>query len=106
MRIFVWLFRAFVFFALFAFSLNNQQAASVNWFFGYAWNAPMVFIVLSAFAAGTAFGVIAMAPNWWRQRRSKLAEPGDTGASLAVPGASAATRNTPPDVPARLVDGV
>jgi uncharacterized integral membrane protein len=40
MRFFVWLFRAFVFFALFAFSLNNQQTVTVHWFFGYVWNAP------------------------------------------------------------------
>jgi|JI9StandDraft_1071089.scaffolds.fasta_scaffold380725_2 putative membrane protein len=69
MRFFVWLARAFIFFSLFAFALNNQQAAAVHWFFGYAWNAPMVIIVLAAFAGGTAFGVLAMAPSWWRQRR-------------------------------------
>ncbi|HSI47890.1 MAG TPA: LapA family protein [Ideonella sp.] len=69
MHIFVWLFRAFIFFSLFAFALNNQQPAAVNWFFGHAWTAPMVIIVLCAFAGGTAFGVLAMAPSWWRQRR-------------------------------------
>jgi len=69
MRIFVWLFRAFLFFSLFAFSLNNQQPAAVHWFFGYAWTAPMVIIVLVAFSAGIAVGVLAMAPPWWKQRR-------------------------------------
>lgn len=69
MRFFVWLFRAFVFFALFAFALNNQQEASVRLFFGHEWRAPMVFIVLIAFGLGCAFGVIAMVPSWWKHRR-------------------------------------
>ena len=69
MRIFVWLARALVFFALFAFALNNQQDASIHWFFGHDWRAPMVFIVLAAFGLGCAFGVFAMVPSWWKHRR-------------------------------------
>jgi len=69
MRIFTWLFRAALFFALFAFALNNQQEAAMRWFFGYEWRAPMVFIVLVDFAFGCAFGVFAMVPSWWRHRR-------------------------------------
>lgn len=69
MRFFIWLFRAFIFFALFAFSLNNQHEASVKWFFGQEWRAPMVFIVLAAFGLGCAFGVVAMVPSWWKHWR-------------------------------------
>lgn len=69
MRILTWVLRAFVFFALFAFALNNQQESAVRWFFGYEWRAPMVIIVLTAFAGGCAFGVLAMVPSWWRHRR-------------------------------------
>ena len=69
MRFFVWLFRALVFFALFAFALNNQQTATVNWFFGVQWQSPMVIVVLIAFAGGCATGVLAMVPSWYRQRR-------------------------------------
>jgi putative membrane protein len=69
MRALVWLFRAAVFFTLFAFALNNQQEAAVRWFFGQEWRAPMVFIVLGSFALGCAFGVVAMVPSWWKQRR-------------------------------------
>jgi uncharacterized integral membrane protein len=69
MRILSWLIRAFIFFALFAFALNNQQEAAVRWFFGYEWRAPMVIVVLTAFAGGCAFGVLAMVPSWWRHRR-------------------------------------
>ena len=69
MRAFVWLLRAFVFFALFAFALNNTQPVVVHWFFGVDWSAPLVIVVLIAFALGCAAGIFAMLPSWWRQRR-------------------------------------
>jgi uncharacterized integral membrane protein len=69
MRFFVRLFWAFVFFTLFAFALNNQQLATVRWFFGVEWRTPMVIVVLVAFAGGCAIGVLAMLPGWWRNRR-------------------------------------
>ena len=70
MQILVWLFRAAVFFGLFAFALNNQQIAHVNWFFGFESRAPMIFIVLAAFALGCALGIFAMVPAWWHHRRT------------------------------------
>ena len=69
MRFLVWLLRAFLFFALFAFALNNRHTATVHWFFGQAWHAPLVIVVLAAFAAGCAVGVLAMVPSWWHHRR-------------------------------------
>ena len=69
MRLISWLLRAFIFFTLFAFALNNQQTASVRWFFGVQWQAPMVIVVLAAFAAGCAVGVLAMLPELWRRWR-------------------------------------
>jgi uncharacterized integral membrane protein len=87
MRLLVWLFRAFVFFTLFAFALNNQQAAVVHWFFGAQWQAPLVIVVLVAFAAGCAIGVLAMVPAWWHHRRvarRQSSKPGVNAASAAV----------------------
>ena len=72
MRVLVWIFRALIFFTLFAFALNNQQIANVRWFFGVEWHAPMVIVVLVVFAAGCALGVLAMVPSWWRHRREAL----------------------------------
>ena len=69
MRILTWLIRGFIFFTLFAFALNNQHDIVVNWFFGAQWRAPLVIVVLAAFGAGLALGVLAMMPRWWRQRR-------------------------------------
>jgi len=90
MRVFVWLIRAFIFFALFAFALNNQQEVAVRWFFGFEWRAPMVIVVLAAFGAGCAIGVLAMVPSWWRQRRvAKITAP-----SAAVPAPAPAPAST------------
>jgi uncharacterized integral membrane protein len=97
MRVVVWLLRAFVFFTLFAFALNNQHAATVHWFFGVQWQAPLVIVVLIAFAAGAALGVLAMVPSWCRQRRAALraAPPPAAPASPATP-AQAALPEHPP----------
>jgi uncharacterized integral membrane protein len=78
MRILVWLFRAAIFFTLFAFALNNQHEAGIRWFFGQEWRGPMVFIVLAAFGLGCAFGVLAMVPSWWRHRRVAKRHSSDT----------------------------
>ena len=84
MRVLVWIFRALIFFTLFAFALNNQQIANVRWFFGVEWHAPMVIVVLVVFAAGCALGVLAMVPAWWRHRREalRLAPPAAPGAAV------------------------
>ena len=63
-----WLLGAAVFFTLFAFALNNQQDATLHFFFGTQWRLPMVLIVLTAFAVGLALGILAMVPRWWNQR--------------------------------------
>ena len=105
MRALTWLLRAALFFALFAFALNNQHDAAVKWFFGHEWRAPMVFILLAAFVAGCTVGVLAMLPSWWRHRRAAQAvrEP-DT----ALPAATAAPAPPPPDLPLNRppVDGL
>lgn len=101
MRFLNWLLRAFIFFALFAFALNNQQAATVRWFFGVQWQAPMVIVVLIAFAAGCAMGALAMAPHWWRERRhaKRLAPRSATGSEQgqAVPRSDAVAMQPPRD---------
>ena len=67
--LFKWLLKAAIFFTLFAFALNNQQDATVRFFFGQQWTAPMVLVVLSAFAMGLLMGVLGMVPRWWKHRR-------------------------------------
>ena len=94
MRILTWLIRAFLFFALFAFALNNSQEAEVRWFFGHEWRAPMVIIVLLAFGCGAALGVLAMVPAWWKHRRVAQRQQQQQAAEDA-PGAAPATVESP-----------
>jgi len=65
-----WCVKAVVFFTFFAFALNNQGDGTVHFFFGYAWTAPMVLIVLAAFGSGLFVGILGMVPRWWAQRRA------------------------------------
>jgi len=84
MRVVSWLLRAFIFFTLFAFALNNQHTAAVHWFFGVQWHTPMVIVVLVAFAAGCAVGVVAMLPGVWRRRSEAAAAPSPAPAAPAA----------------------
>jgi len=70
LKLLQWTLNAAVFFTLFAFALNNQHEAKVYFFFGTQWHAPMVLIVLMAFALGMVVGVLGMVPRWWRQRQA------------------------------------
>ena len=65
-----WALKAAIFFTLFAFALNNQHDATVRFFFGQQWTAPLVLVVLSAFALGLVIGVLGMVPRWWQHRRA------------------------------------
>jgi lipopolysaccharide assembly protein A len=65
-----WILKAAIFFTLFAFALNNQHEVTAYFFFGNAWKTPLIVLVLIAFAAGVAVGVLGMVPRWWRQRRT------------------------------------
>lgn len=103
MRILSWLLRALVFFTLFAFALNNQDTVVVHWFFGIDWQAPLVIVVLLAFAAGCTLGVLAMLPPWWRARRQagEMGPRGPAGAAdaLAADAARAAPVRPRPATP-------
>jgi uncharacterized integral membrane protein len=67
---FKWMLKAAIFFTLFAFALNNQHDATVRFFFGQQWTAPLVLVVLTAFAIGLVIGVLGMVPRWWQHRRT------------------------------------
>ena len=70
MKYFTWLLKAAIFFTLFAFALNNQQAVAVYFFFGTLWQAPLVLVVLAAFACGLTLGVFVMMPRWWKKPKA------------------------------------
>lgn len=70
MKYLLWLLKAAIFFTLFAFALNNQQNATVHFFFGTSWTAPLVLVVLAAFALGLIVGVLGMVPRWLKLRNA------------------------------------
>ena len=97
MRLFTWLIRAFIFFTLFAFALNNQQPVNVRWFFGLNWQAPLVIVVLLFFGLGCAVGVLAMVPAWWRNRQAARRAPlAQTPPAAADSGPASAPRHPDP----------
>ncbi|MBN8558809.1 MAG: LapA family protein [Proteobacteria bacterium] len=80
-RLLTWILKAAVFFALFAFALNNQQVATVHLLFGHQWRAPMTLVVLVAFGTGLIVGVLGMLPGWWSRRQGRKRPPeADAGA--------------------------
>ena len=93
MKYFLWLLKAAIFFTLFAFALNNQQDATVHFFFGTQWRAPMVLVVLTAFASGLVVGVLGMVPRWWKHRsaarKAGVAATAVTSAAAASPAPAA-----------------
>ena len=70
MKYLTWLLKAAIFFTLFAFALNNQQTVAVHFFFGTFWQAPLVLVVLAAFAGGLSLGFFVMMPRWWKKRKT------------------------------------
>ena len=96
MKYLMWLLKAAIFFTLFAFALNNQQDATVYFFFGTRWQAPLVLVVLSAFAVGVVVGVLGMVPRWWQHRSAARK------AQQAVPPVAASTPAAPADSPSPL----
>jgi len=97
MKYLVWLLKA-IFFTLFAFALNNQHTITVHFFFGQEWSAPLVLVVLAAFAIGLAVGALGMVPRWLKHRAAAHRAASATtvaAAALPQPGAQANPPNPP-----------
>ncbi|MFT4243256.1 MAG: LapA family protein [Acidovorax sp.] len=100
MKYFLWLLKAAIFFTLFAFALNNQQDATVHFFFGTQWRAPLVLVVLTAFALGLIVGALGMVPRWWKHRSAaRKAQQAVAKAPTPAPAATTAAPPPPPDLP-------
>jgi len=91
MKYLLWLLKAAIFFTLFAFALNNQHDATVNFFFGTYWRAPLVLVVLVAFAGGIVVGALGMLPGWWRHRSVANATRPSVAGGVAVAPVSTGT---------------
>jgi putative membrane protein len=101
MKYLLWLLKAAIFFTLFAFALNNQHDATVNFFFGTYWRAPLVLVVLVAFAGGMVIGALGMLPGWWRHRQKVVAPPPSAAETTvaANPGTTTSSPSNDNDLP-------
>jgi len=97
-----WMLKAAIFFTLFAFALNNEQAVTVHFFFGNRWQAPLVLVVLLAFSVGVAVGVMGMIPWRWKQRQQEQ----HAQDAVTVPLPTQAPGNTSPLVQPAYSDGL
>ena len=93
-----WIFVAIVFIALLFISLQNADPVILRFFTLYAWQAPLVFVVLIAFASGVALGLLAGAikvvrlkRQVARMRREKRASPIAPATHAPAPGTGPAT---------------
>ena len=58
-----------LFVLLLGFAIKNTDPVAVRYYFGGEWRAPLVFVMLAAFGAGVAAGLLAVLPGLIRRRR-------------------------------------
>ena len=69
MKSFFWLlFKAAIFFLLFAFAMGNRDEVALHFMPGHVVTMPMMAVVLGSFALGVFLGILVMVPRWWRLR--------------------------------------
>lgn len=68
MYIFIWL-AGFVFFLLLlTFSAKNTELVTVNYYFDFHWQVPLVVLFLIFFALGSCFGYLSCVVKHWRKK--------------------------------------
>ncbi len=69
MQILRWIVGVALFLALLFLSLQNSDPATLKFYGWWTWQAPLIFVVLIAFAVGVAAGLIAGAMRTSRLKR-------------------------------------
>jgi lipopolysaccharide assembly protein A len=69
MRYVLWSVKFLVFVLVLSFAIKNSDPVTVRYYLGAEWQAPLIFVLLVAFCAGAAFGVLACLGQLFRQRR-------------------------------------
>lgn len=69
MRYLLWILKFALFVLVLAFAVKNTDPVTVRYYFGGEWQAPLVFVLLVAFAVGLALGLLAGLAQLFRQRR-------------------------------------
>ena len=61
-----------LFLGMFMFARKNDDLVALHLFPGLTWEAPLVLVLLAAFALGALLGVLACLSRWVRQHREIL----------------------------------
>ena len=69
MRYLLWTLKLALFLLVLTFAVRNTDPVTVRYYFAGEWQAPLVFVLLVAFCAGIAVGMIAGLSRMFRQRR-------------------------------------
>lgn len=102
MSILRWIVTAVVFLALLFISLQNSQPVTVSVLSFYTWQAPLVFVILIAFAAGVALGLLSAAIRVARLRRQLSRAQRDLASTRTLPQRPAPTSVSASDFATRL----
>lgn len=90
MRIVSWTLRLLLFLLLLTFALQNTEEATVRYYLGIEWRAPLALLLFAFFLAGALIGALAAAAGSWGRQRRRRRE-----ARQAAETAESATPETP-----------
>jgi putative membrane protein len=69
MRALTWTIRIVAFVLLLALAAKNAEPVALRFYFGLAWQLPLIALLLAFFVAGALFGLAAALGTVLRQRR-------------------------------------
>jgi len=69
MRTLILALKLALFLVVLTFAVRNTDVVTVRYFLGWEWKSPLIFVMLIAFGAGIALGLLAALPKLFRQRR-------------------------------------
>ena len=64
-----WAVRLIIFSILLVFAIRNTEPTTLRFVLDYAWEAPLVIVLLAFFAAGAILGMLSVVGVIFRQRR-------------------------------------
>lgn len=71
MRALGWAVKILLFLIVLGFALKNSQVVTLHYFLGYAWETPLVVLMLVAFTLGALLGMLALLPLIFRLQRER-----------------------------------
>ena len=69
MRIVLWIIKLALFVLVLTFAVKNTESVTVRYYLGTEWQAPLILVLLIAFCAGAAVGIMTALGHVFRQRR-------------------------------------